>query len=185
LGTVWTRFTVTPEAVVASSPQSGFTTLDMLPGPATTQPLPNGAKSWKRDVRVCFAIAQGSIFSSCMTTLFDTGAESGITFETEDASEIPTVSTHCGSILKPEKRFSAEAPGADGKVLTAFLGGATQNWNEVHVVTPKPSATPQVNTGITFYNRNEISFDAVHGRVGLKALDPPAHNFESSCSPGD
>jgi hypothetical protein len=185
LGSVWTRFAVTPGAVVAAPPQSGFTTLDMLPGPAPNQPLPNGAKSWARDVRVCFAIAHGSIFSGCMTTLFDTGAESGITFQTQDADKIPTVSTHCGSILEPGKRFSANAPAANGKVLTAFLAGVTQNWNEVHVVTPKPSATPQVNTGITFYNRNEISFDAVHGRVGLKRLDPPAHNFESDCNSGN
>jgi hypothetical protein len=185
LGSVWTRFAVTPEAIVASPPQTGFTTLDMLPGPPTRQPLPNGAKSWKRDVRVCFAIARGSIFSGCESTLFDTGAESGVTFEIQDADKIPTTSTHCGPILKPGKRFSADAPGADGKVLTAFLAGVTQNWNEVHIATPKPSATPQVNTGITFYNRNEISFDAVHGRVGLKRLDPPAHNFESDCNSGD
>ncbi len=184
LGPVWTRFAVTPEAVVASPPQGGFTILDMLPGPATRQPLPNGAKSWKRDVRVCFAIAQGSIFSGCLTTLFDTGAESGVTFESLDAGNIPTVSTHCGSILKPGKRFSAVAPGTSGKVLTAFVAGVTQNWNEIHITTPKPSATPQVNTGISFYNRNEISFDAVHGRVGLKPLDPPAHNFESDCNSG-
>ncbi len=185
LGSVWTRFAVTLKAVLASPPRSGFTKLDLLPGPTTNQPLPNGAKSWKRDVRVCFAIARGSVFSGCLTTLFDTGAEVGVTFQTQDASTIPTVSTRCGSILKPGEKFSARAPGASGPLLTAFAAGETQNWNEVRVATPKPSSTPQVNTGITFYNRNEISFDAVHGRVGLKPLDPPAHNFESDCKTED
>jgi hypothetical protein len=181
LGNVWTRFAVTPKAVLASPPDTGFTTLDMLPGPKTNQPLPNGAKSWKRDVRVCYSIAKGSIFNGCMTTLFDTGAEFGVTFETDEASKLPTESTKCGSILKSGKLFAANAPGESGALLTRFAAGVTQNWNEVRVATPKPSATPQVNTGITFYNRNEISFDAVHGRVGLKPLDPPAHNFESDC----
>ncbi len=183
LGNVWTSFAVTPQAVLASPRETGFTMLDMLPGPKTNQPLPNGAKSWKRDVRVCYSIAKGVIFSGCTTTLFDTGAE-GVTFETGDPSNFPTESTKCGSILKPGKSFAANAPGKGGALLTKFAAGATQNWDEVRVATPKPSATPQVNTGITFYNRNEISFDAVHGRVGLKPLHPPAHNFESDCSAG-
>jgi len=184
LGNVWTRFAVTPKAVLASPPETGFATLDMLPGPKTNQPLPNGAKSWKRDVRVCYSIAKGAIFNGCMTTVFDTGAELGVTFETDDASELPTQNTKCGSILKPGKRFAANAPGESGPLLTRFAAGVTQNWNEVRVATPKPSATPQVNTGITFYNRNEISFDAVHGRVGLKPLHPPAHNFLRDCDTG-
>ena len=66
--------------------------------------------------------------------------------------------------------------------LTQFAAGVTQNWNEVLVAKPGPSAPPNVNTGITLYNRNEISFDAVNGLVGLKPLDPPAHNFESDCA---
>jgi hypothetical protein len=184
LGNAWTRFAVTPKAVLASPAETGFTILNMLPGPKTNQSLPNGAKSWKRDVRVCYSIAKGSIFNGCMTTLFDTGAESGVTFQTDDAGKLPIKSTKCGSILRPGKLFAANAPGASGPLLTRFAAGVTQNWNEVRVATPKPSATPQVNTGITFYNRNEISFDAVRGRVGLKPLDPPAHNFESDCNTG-
>ncbi len=184
LGDVWTRFAVTPKAIVASPPETGFKALDMQPGPMTNQPLPNGAKSWKRDVRVCYSIANGTIFNGCITTLFDTGAELGVTFETNDAGKLPTEGTTCGSILEPGEAFAANAPGEGGALLTRFAAGVTQNWNEVHVATPKPGATPQVNTGITFYNRNEISFDAVHGRVGLKTLHPPAHNFESNCGTG-
>jgi len=30
-----------------------------------------------------------------------------------------------------------------------------------------------VNTGLTFFNRNEILFDAVNGRIGLRALSTP------------
>ncbi len=179
LGNDWTRFAVTPKAVLASPPETGFTTLDMLPGPKTNQPLPNGAKSWKRDVLVCYLIAKGSIFKGCMTTVFDTGAEAGVSFDTTIPTELPTESTKCGLILKPGKLFAANAPGESGALLTKFAAGVTQNWNEVLIAT---LATPQVNTGITFYNRNEISFDAVHGRVGLKPLDPPAHNFESDCA---
>jgi hypothetical protein len=191
LGNVWTRFAVTPKAVLASPSETGFTTLDMLPGPKTNQPLPNGAKSWQRNVSVCYSIRppalasdKGSIFNGCMTTVFDTGAESGVTFKTDDASKLPTESTKCGSILKPGEPFAANAPGESGALLTQFAAGVTQNWNEVLVATPEPSAPPNVNTGITFYNRNEISFDAVHGRVGLKPLVPPAHNFESDCATG-
>jgi hypothetical protein len=190
LGNVWTRFAVTPKTVLASPSETGFTTLDMLPGPKTNQPLPNGAKSWQRNVDVCYSIrradasAKGSIFNGCLTTVFDTGEEAGVTLNTEDASKLPTESTNCGSILKPGKLFAANAPGESGALLTQFAAGVKQNWNEVLVATPQPSARPNVNTGITFYNRNEISFDAVHGRVGLKPLDPPAHNFESDCAAG-
>jgi hypothetical protein len=189
LGNVWTRFAVTPKAVLASPSETGFTTLDMVPGPKTNQPLPNGAKSWKRDVNVCYSIrppgvasAKGSIFNGCLTTVFDTGEEAGVALNTEDASKVPTESTKCGFILKPGELFAAYAPVESGALLTKFAAGVTQNWNEVLVATPEPSAPPNVNTGITFYNRNEISFDAVHGRVGLKPLDPPAHHFESDCA---
>jgi hypothetical protein len=159
-----------------------------VPGPKTNQPLPNGAKSWQRDVNVCYSIriadtsAKGPILDECMTTVFDTGAESGVSFNTPHAGDLPTTSTKCGSILSPGEPFAANAPGDSGALLTRFPAGVTQNWDELLVALPAPSAPPNVNTGITFYNRNEISFDAVNGRVGLKPLDPPAHNFESDCA---
>jgi hypothetical protein len=184
LGSVWTRFAVTPTRVQAAPSKTGFTTIAMLSGPKTNQPLPNGAKSWKRDVPVCYKISRpGTIFSGCMTTLFDTGAEFGVTFQTSDPSKIPTQSTeHCGLVLASGKRFSASTSDQSGELLAKFTAGVTQNWDEVRIASPQPSATPQVNTGLTFYNRNEISFDAVRGRVGLRPLDPPAHNFESDCN---
>jgi hypothetical protein len=181
LGSAWTSFAVTPTAIEASPSMTGFTTIAMVPGPKPNAPLPNGAKSWMRDVPVCYTIARSStIYTSCMSTLFDTGAELGVTFQT-NATTIPTRETTCGSILAPGNWFSASRSGDHGKLLTEFKTGRRQNWNEVRVTTPAPSATPQVNTGVTFYNRNEILFDAVHGLVGLMPLDPPVHNFESHC----
>lgn len=184
LGSAWTRFAVTPSAIEASPAMSGFTTIAMARGPKTNAPLPNGAKSWMRDVPVCYTVADSAtIFSGCMSTLFDTGAEFGVTFQTTAADTIPTEKTaHCGSILRPGERFSASTSSSSGDVLTEFKAGSRENWNEVKVATPAPSGTAQVNTGITFYNRNEIVFDAVRGRVGLRPLDPPVHNFETECT---
>jgi hypothetical protein len=184
LGRAWTRFAVTPTDVEASPSMTGFTTIAMTPGPVTNGALPNGAKSWMRDVPVCFKITDsGTIYSGCAATLFDTGAEVGITFQTTAAARIPVKQTaHCGRILAPGKTFSASTAGSHGELLADFKSGVTQNWNEVRITTPAPSASPQVNTGITFYNRNEIGFDAVRGRVGLRPLDPPAHNFQTNCN---
>ena len=182
LGNAWTRFAVTPADIEAGPSLRGFTTLAMLPGPKTNAPLPNGAKSWMRDVLVCYTISGSSpIYSGCVLTLFDTGAD-GVTFKTTSAAMIPTRPTeHCGQILTPGKKFSANGSGTHDKLLTAFTAGVTQNWNEVKIATPEPSASPQVNTGLTFYNRNELVFDAVRGRVGLRSLDPPVHNFQTDC----
>jgi hypothetical protein len=66
-----------------------------------------------------------------------------------------------------------------------FKSGTTQNWNEVRLETPTPTESPQVNTGLTFYNRNAIAFDAVRGLVGLKPLQAPTHHFESDCDEGE
>ncbi len=183
LGTAWTRFAVTPTQLEASPSMKGFRTFAMIPGPQTNGLLPNGAESWNRDVPVCYTITDSSkTYSSCMNTLFDTGAEFGVGFQTKAAGKISTQETaHCGTILTPGSEFSSSTSGAHAKLLTKFRAGSRQNWNEVKIATPMPSAAPQVNTGITFYNRNEIVFDAARGRVGLRSLDPPAHNFETGC----
>ena len=182
LGSPWTRFAVTPADIQAGPSLRGFTTLAMQPGPKTNAPLPNGAKSWMRDVLVCYTISGSSpIYSGCILTLFDTGAD-GVTFRTTSAALIPTQPTkHCGQILTPGKKFSANGSGTHDKLLAEFTAGVKQNWNEVKIATPKPSASPEVNTGLTFYNRNEIVFDAVRGLVGLRPLDPPVHNFQTDC----
>ncbi len=181
LGTAWTRFAVTPTELEASPSMKGFTTMALTRGPPTNGLLPNGAESWDRDVPVCYTIADSSrTYSGCVSTLFDTGAEFGVTFETKAAAKLPTQETaHCGRILKSGVAFSART--SQGKLLTKFKTGSRQNWNELKVATPMPSATPQVNTGITFYNRNEIIFDAARGRVGLRPLDSPVHHFENRC----
>jgi hypothetical protein len=180
LGKVWTSFAVAPGELDASPSLTGFTTIAMKRGPATYAPLPNGAKSWERDVRACFKIgAPKTIYSGCLPTLFDTGA-SGVSFRTAAAANLPSQTTkRCGSILEAGKSFVARTQAA--QILAAFKSGTTQNWNEVRLETPSPTQSPQVNTGLTFYNRNEIAFDAVRGRVSLKALKPPTHDFESDC----
>lgn len=182
LGSTWTRFGITPSAIDASPSLRGFAKIRMSAGPATHKPLPNGAKSWMRDVSVCYTIGGPSSYSACIATLFDTGAD-GVDFKT--AATLSTQATKlCGRILTSGTRFTASTSGTHGAILAEFKAGTTQNWNEVKVATPAPSSSPQVNTGLTFYNRNEIVFDAVKGVVGLKPLDPPVHNFQSDCDAG-
>jgi len=179
LGKAWTSFAVVPSEIEAAPATSDFTEIAMRAGPMTHGPLPNGAKSWSRDVSVCYRISnRATIFSSCLPTVFDTGA-SGVTLRSGTSGTLPSQDTpECGTILQAGTAFEAEA---SGKELASFTAGLKQNWNEVRLVTPSPTSSPQVNTGLTFYNRNAIAFDAVHGLVGLKPLSPPVHRFESDC----
>jgi hypothetical protein len=184
LGSSWTSFAITPTEIEAAPSMNEFTTIAMDPGPATHKPLPNGAKSWERDVGVCFKIGDPLIYAGCVPTVFDTGA-SGVSFRTLEAAKLPAEDTqHCGEILTAGTSFSAITKRRKGTVLEEFESGTTQNWNEVKLETPEPTASPQVNTGLTFYNRNEIAFDAVHGLVGLRPLHRPVHKFESDCNSG-
>jgi hypothetical protein len=180
LGSAWTSFAVAPGELDASPSWSGFTVLQLQRGPSTYKPLPNGAKSWQRDAQACFKIDDGAeLYSQCLPTLFDTGA-SGVSFRTSAAGKLPSQeTTQCGLVLKAGTSFVAQTPSQ--KLLASFKSGTTQNWNEVRLETPGPTKSPQVNTGLTFYNRNEIAFDAVRGSVGLRRLVPPKHYFESDC----
>jgi hypothetical protein len=181
LGRAWTSFAIAPSSIDASPNTTGFTMIAMRPGPATNERLPNGAKSWMRDVRACYAIGDPTIYSDCLPTLFDTGA-SAVTMRIKGGSSLPMQGTeHCGNVLKAGTSFSALTTEKNGKLLARFMSGTTQNWDEVRVETPAPSESPQVNTGLTFYNRDEIAFDAVHGSVGLRPLHPPVHEFEKNC----
>ena len=180
LGKEWTRFAIVPDEIDAAPSLNDFTTIAMTSGPPTHAALPNGAKSWDRDVPVCFRIGDAALtYAQCLPTVFDTGA-SGVSFRTTDATKLPWQQTkYCGRVLKAETPFATLTKG--GAKITAFAAGVTQNWNEVKLETPSPSQSPQVNTGLTFYNRNELAFDAVRGLVGLQQLDPPQHKFESEC----
>ena len=179
LGRAWTSFAIVPSKLESSAAMSEFTKIQMTPGPVTYRALPNGAKSWSRDVRVCYEVFDPAAkFSSCLPTVFDTGA-SGVEFRSVASEKLPSQETsYCGTLLEAGKTFAAET---SGLLLASFASGITQNWNEVRLVTPSPTTSPQVNTGLTFYNRNVIAFDAVHGVVGLKALHPPMHRFEMDC----
>jgi hypothetical protein len=182
LGNAWTSFVVEPFEIQAAPRMKDFTTIAMRLGPTTYKPLPNGAKSWMRDVKLCYQIGDPKIYSKCLPTLFDTGA-SGISFRSNAGAKLPPQgTTYCGTVLEAGTLFSAVAKRRNGKLLAHFVAGPTQNWNEVHIATPKPSESPEVNTGLTFYNRKQIAFDAVHGLIGLRPLRPPIHQFEKDCN---
>jgi hypothetical protein len=70
----------------------------------------------------------------------------------------------------------------DGTVLGSFNSGYLANWNAVVLATPKPRAPAEdVNTGLTFYNRDEIAFDARLGRIGLRSLSERGRLVQKGC----
>jgi hypothetical protein len=154
---------------------ANFTYVKMTAKPLPTT-LPNGARSWDRDVTLCFAI--GSYLKrSCVATLFDTGAQD-IHFETPGPFAIPTQSAGCGFVAKGAAFALTRR---DGTSIGSFKTGYSTNYNAVRLATPKPGETPEVNTGLTFYNRDEILFDAARGRIGFLALSGPGHLARSRC----
>lgn len=87
--------------------------------------------------------------------------------------------TTCGQLVDEHLAFTARQPGA-GATLASFETGFTENADAIVV---KPSSPPQVNTGLTFYNYNEVLFDAKRGYVGLRPLNPIGKLWEPSVSP--
>jgi hypothetical protein len=69
----------------------------------------------------------------------------------------------------------------EGPVLEDFDAGKKANWNVVENQL-NGHTEPRVNTGLTFYNRDEILFDAANGRVGLQKLATPGQISRSGCS---
>ncbi len=181
LSAAWTIFGVTPTAIEASPSTNGLLSIPMIAGPKTNGQLPNGAQSWQRDVRACYAIrGTSTFFSRCLRTLFDTGA-AGVMLRSAGTQSIPTLaSQHCGTIVVGSNTVTLSA-GSSGSRIGGFATGVKQNWNEVKVTAPNPTSSPQVNTGLTFYNRNEIIFDAVHGSISFKHLHPAVRNFVENC----
>jgi hypothetical protein len=170
------RFVVTPTAVeLGPYATEGFTMLPLTAASPLPQPIVSGATSWKRDVTACFTVGSATKHF-CIDTLFDTGASS-IAFQV-DNPKLPLVDTKCGYRVKP--RTPVEIRKTDGTVLASFEAGNVSNWN---VLRPESvQSHPQVNTGLTFFNRDDILFDAVKGRVGLRPLKRPAHAAQRGCN---
>ncbi|HEY1976176.1 MAG TPA: hypothetical protein VGG89_06520 [Candidatus Baltobacteraceae bacterium] len=155
---------------------AGFTYVKMSPKPLATD-LPNGARSWERDVNLCYTIGS-YVKRACIATVFDTGAHN-VEFQTETPFAIPTQPAGCEFVVKGLAFALARG---DRTTIGSFSTGYSANYNAAHLATPKPGKTPEVNTGLTFYNRDEILFDAAHGRVGLRPLPAPGHLARSGCS---
>lgn len=154
---------------------AGFTYVKMSPKTIPTG-LPNGARSWERDVNVCYAIG-AYVKRACISTVFDTGAHN-VEFQTPGPFAIPTQAAGCRFVVKGQPFVLTRN---DGTPIGSFQTGYSANYNAVHLATPKPGKTPEVNTGLTFYNRDEIVFDAARGRVGFRPLPAPGHVARTGC----
>lgn len=157
---------------------ANFTELSMTPKTLPTT-LPFGMRGWKRDVTLCYTIGN-FVSHACIPTLFDTGAHD-IKFETAAPFAIPTQPAGCGYVLRG-RAFALTAAG--GALVASFQTGYSTNYNAIHLATPKPKSTPEVNTGLTFYNRDEILFDARFGVVGLHPLASPGRIGRFGCGSG-
>jgi len=171
-------FIVTPQALeVGPYATDGFKMVPMtreLPAPA--QPIPSGAQGWNKGVTLCFRV--GRLRNYCIYSTFDTGAYD-VDFLT--AVKLPLRQTPCGERVKSGTPF--EMRSQDGTVLADFDAGEMANWDVIssHV----PQGRLRVNTGLTFYNRDEVLFDAANGRVGLRKLAMPGEIARSGCGEDD
>jgi hypothetical protein len=171
-----TVFVVTPKELQLGPDAAALSRFTFVQMQATAEPtsLPNGAQSWERDVTLCYTIGS-YVRHRCASTLFDTGA-SAIHFETQAPFAIPTPFEKC---VVRSLHFELSKP--NGSVLGSFTTGYLANWDAVVLSTPKPKMKPEVNTGLTFYNRDEIAFDARTGRIGLRPLAEPGRLVRRGC----
>jgi hypothetical protein len=170
-------FIVTPQAIeVGPYTTNGFNTMPMtLQSPAPAQPIPSGARGWSKGVILCFRV--GRLRNYCSETTFDTGATS-IDFLT--AVRLPLKQTQCGERVKNGTPFETRAQ--DGTVLADFDAGQMANWNVI--TSHGPKGPLRVNTGVTFFNRDEVLFDAINGRLGLRKLTTPGQIARTGCNGG-
>ncbi|HEY1681463.1 MAG TPA: hypothetical protein VGF98_07510 [Candidatus Tumulicola sp.] len=167
-------FVVTPSAIeVGPYSIDGFKMIRMtLASSPPARPIPSGARGWIKTVNLCFGV--GALRNYCAATTFDTGAYN---VEFLGPVKLPLVQTHCGERVKSGTPFEMRSP--DDTILESFHAGEKANWN---VVVNHPHGTrPKVNTGLTFYNRDEILFDAANGRVGLQKLATPGQISRNGC----
>ncbi len=167
-------FVVTPTALeIGPYSKDGFKMVRMsLASPAPARPIPSGARGWEKPVNLCFSV--GALRNYCSPTTFDTGADSVDFFA---PVELPLVQSRCGKRVKSGTPFEMRTP--EGIVLGDFDAGGQANWNVIYNDTHQKK--PKVNTGVTFFNRDEILFDAAKGRVGLRKLATPGHTSRSGC----
>jgi predicted aspartyl protease len=165
-------FAVTPGAlIVGERSTEGYATMPLTTLSAP-KPLPNGARAWKRDVTLCYTVA--TLSNKCYDTLFDTGA-TDVGFQTGDA--LPTAPSKCGNRVAPGTPFSAATAG--GTAVASFNAGNLANFNRI--INEKTQKTPQVNTGMTLFNRNVIYYDAAKGIVSIQPLAKPVHVAQQGC----
>jgi hypothetical protein len=173
-----TTFVVTPTALeLGAQSTKGFVMLPMTPFTPSAA-LPNGARGWQRDVTVCYALGSSlSGQAGCLPTVFDTGASQtvGLQFPVS----VKERNTTCGQLVDEHLAFTARQPGA-GAMLASFVTGFSEN---VDAIVVKPSSPPQVNTGLTLYNYDEVLYDAARGYVGLRPLSAIGKLWETKCSP--
>jgi hypothetical protein len=165
-------FAITPGALVVGDRSLDGATTMPLTADTAPQPLPNGAKPWKRDVTLCYTIA--TLKNTCYNTLFDTGA-SDVGFQTGDA--LPVTPSKCGDRVTPGLAFSAATKG--GTLVASFNAGNLTNFNRI--INQKAQSPAQVNTGMTFFNRNVIYYDAKKGIVAIQPLTKPVHVAQQGC----
>jgi hypothetical protein len=134
--------------------------------------MPNGAQPWQRDVHLCYTV--GTALQHCFRSLFDTGA-TDVAFQANVT--IPQTSSKCGEQLTPGTPVTIQTDGH--ATIASFQAGSTTNFDRV--ITSKAKQPPQVNTGMTFFNRNVMYYDAKHGFVAIKPLTAPVHVATEGC----
>jgi hypothetical protein len=161
---------------------ASFSMISMSPITLATS-LPNNAKPWNAHVQLCFTVGKYLSKPDCRGALFDTGATS-IDFQGSPAT-IPTSAAHCNYTVQG-LRFQMYLPGSGGTYtrLASLATGYVENWTAVGFEKQKKGKKPEINTGLTFFNRNEIFYDALKGRVGLSPLASPGKIGRVTCNTG-
>ena len=166
----------------------GFT---MFPMTALTPPvpgtLPNGAQQFSSHFKLCYRIGK-SVTDYCAPTIFDTGAAGAIDFKGGAVfGRVPTTTVSCSGASHEFARahlpVAVWAP-VNGKraQVGAFDSGYTLNWNALYFDSSTGlEKVPTVNAGLAFYNRDEVYFDAVAGKVGVKPLSKPGDIGTETC----
>ena len=163
-----------------------FTTIlmDQLPKPLPTK-LPNEARGWLLHVHLCYHLAGYTKKLVCLPSLFDTGAADMSFRGSPPTTKSVPIYAPCNVLAKGiPATVTVESNGAAGPVLGSFATGYTTNYDAVKFLKPKKGKPDYVNTGLTFFNRNEIYFDGVRGFIGLHALSKPGNIGTSPCSKG-
>jgi len=157
-----------------------FQMIPMVAASPLPTAMPNGARPWLSHVPLCFTIGKYVKKPVCQPTLFDTGA-SDVNFKGGVTAPVPT-SAACSPYAVKGLLVTMSRPHDESQPLATFKSGYVQNYNALRFTTPRPGKTPTTNTGLTFYNRDEIFFDAVKGRIGLLLLRKPGTIGIATCT---